>query len=169
MNATPHVTTAALLLGAALAAATPASAALPIGLDVSAGGGARKGAEGSPSFDIRVGADLRLGVLTLGGEFRDQPPWLRSDDPLNYSMGYFNLGVNIPLPKGRIALRAGIGGGKAGGVEDMFGFHESAGLHIFPKGPLGFGFAIDFDQTFRGEQFEPRHGVAGNGLLLLRI
>ncbi len=147
-----------------------ASAALPIGFDASAGAGVRKGYEGTASMDLRLGADLRLGVLTLGGEFRNQPAWFREDkDPSTRSMGYFNLGFNIPLPKARIALRAGIGGGGASEEETLFGFHESVGLHIFPKGPLGFGFAVDFDQTFVGEELSSQHGMGGNGFLLLRI
>jgi len=160
---------AAALVATAACVSNDAEAALPIGLDAGLGLGARGAFEGrDPTFDMRVNVDLRLGVVTLGGEFRDQPPLFR-DDGINYALGYFNLGLNLPLPKARIALRAGIGGGSDNTGIARLGVHESIALHIFPKGPLGFGFGVDFDQNFDVEDWSTDSGMSGGVGLLLRI
>ncbi|MCK6530168.1 hypothetical protein L6R50_22285 [Myxococcota bacterium] len=169
MNPSPLALAAALATAALLAGSRPAAAALPIGFDLGVGAGARGSMKDwrPATLDVRVNADLRLGILTLGGEFRDQPPVFGAGAD-NYALGYFNLGLNLPLPKGRIALRGGIGGGSAAGTS-LLGFHESVGLHVFPKGPAGFGFQVDFDQTFDTETFTPDHGAAGNVMFLVRL
>ena len=131
------------------------------------------GAGGSGSFDERVAAfdlhvraELRLGVFTLGASLKERPP-LPNITPANALLIYGDLGLNIPLPKGRIALRAGVGGGDIDGP--VIGLHETVGLHLFAVPVIGIGFEADFEQTWLLEKERWSRGVGGRLLLLVRL
>jgi len=157
----------ALLL---LATAAPAQAALPIGLDVAAGaGGSGSFDRTHVGFDLHLRAELRLGFFVLGASLKDRPP-LPKLTPANRLMVYGDLGFNIPLPKSRIIVRAGAGGGhQSAGTGGLFGVHETAGFHVFAIPIVGIGFEVDFDQTLLLDAMRWDHGVGGRVMLLIRI
>jgi len=145
----------------------PAAAALPIGFDLAAGaGGSGSFDERVAAFDLHVRAELRLGVFTLGASLKERPP-LPNITPANALLIYGDLGLNIPLPKGRIALRAGVGGGDIDGP--VIGLHETVGLHLFAVPVIGIGFEADFEQTWLLEKERWSRGVGGRLLLLVRL
>ncbi len=155
---------------ATLLLAAPASAALPIGLDIAAGaGGSGSFDKSGAGFDLHLRGELRLGFFTLGASLKERPP-LPKLTPANRLMVYGELGFNIPLPKSRIAVRAGVGGGHQGaGSGPLFGVHETVGWHLFAVPIVGIGFEVDFDQTYLLDASRWDHGIGGRVLLLIRI
>ncbi len=151
------------------AAPSPARAALPVGLDIAAGaGGSGAWDRSSVGFDLHLRAELRLAFLTVGASLVERPP-LPKLTPANRLLIYGDLGFNVPLPKARIAIRAGIGGGNQAGTSPLFGAHETAGLHLFAIPILGIGFEVDFTQTWLMDLPKWEHGVGGRVMLLIRI
>jgi len=146
-----------------------AEAALPVGFDAAAGIGINGAIDfKSPALDLRARAELRIGPLALGAGLRGLPSFIRSKAP-HRTLVYGHVGLNIPLPKARIVLRAGLGGGTDSDESKLFGVHEIVGLHIFPKPIIGFGFEADFDQTLNVEAETWNRGISGLGLLLFRL
>lgn len=153
-----------------LTVATPAQAALPIGLDVAAGaGGSGSFDKSNVGFDLHLRAELRLAYFTVGASLKERPP-LPKITPANRLMIYGDLGFNIPLPKSRIIVRGGVGGGhQSAGSGPLFGIHETAGWHLFAVELIGIGFEVDFDQTLVLDAMRWDHGVGGRVMLLIRI
>ncbi|MCP4870289.1 MAG: hypothetical protein GY898_16420 [Proteobacteria bacterium] len=154
-----------------LSATAPAhAAALPIGLDVAAGaGGSGSFDKTNVGFDLHLRAELRLGFFAVGASLKERPP-LPKITPANRLMVYGDLGFNIPLPKSRIIVRGGVGGGnQSAGSGPLFGLHETAGFHLFAVPIVGIGFEVDFDQTLVLDAMTWDHGVGGRVMLLIRI
>jgi hypothetical protein len=156
-----------LLLGPM--ASSEAEAALPIGFDAAIGIGINGAIDfKSPALDLRARAELRLGPIAVGAGFRGMPSFIKTKMP-HRTLVYGHIGLNIPLPKARIVLRAGAGGGTDSDQSKLFGLHEIVGLHLFPKKVLGIGFEADFDQTLNVEAEVWNRGVSGLGLFLVRF
>jgi len=150
-------------------APSQARAALPIGFDAGVGVGINGAIDfASPALDIRARAELRLGPLALGAGFRGMPSFIKTKMP-HRTLIYGHLGLNIPLPKARIVVRAGAGGGTDSEQSRLFGLHEIVGLHLFPKKVVGIGFEADFDQTLDVGAMTWNRGISGLALLLIRL
>ena len=146
-----------------------AQAALPVGFDAAVGVGVNGAIDfESPSLDLRARAELRIGPLALGAGFRGMPSFIKAKLP-HRTLIYGHVGLNIPLPKARIVLRGGVGGGTDSDENKLFGLHEIVGLHLFPKKVIGIGFEADFDQTLDVEAETWNRGISGLGLLLIRL
>jgi|GEM_PF-5156411 len=167
----PHALTL-LFTGAMLSFSAPtpsAHAALPIGFDAAVGAGVNGAIDfKSPALDLRIRAELRLGPLALGAGFRGLPSFIKSQMP-HRTLVYGHIGLNLPLPKARIIVRAGVGGGTDSEENKLFGLHEIVGLHIFPAKVIGFGFEADFDQTLDVEATTWNRGISGLALFLIKL
>jgi hypothetical protein len=169
-----RITKALLLLVPILVLAGPrgtseARAALPIGFDAGAGIGINGAIDfASPALDIRARAELRIGPLALGAGFRGMPSFFKTKMP-HRTLIYGHIGLNIPLPRARIVVRAGAGAGTDSDQSKLFGVHEIVGLHLFPKKVIGIGFEADFDQTLDVEAKTWNRGISGLVLLLVRL
>jgi len=155
-----------------LSLATPvrsAQAALPVGFDAAAGIGINGAIDfKSPALDLRARAELRVGPLAFGAGIRGLPSFIKTQMP-HRTLVYGHLGLNIPLPKARIIVRAGVGGGTDSSQSKLFGLHEIVGLHLFPAKIIGVGFEADFDQTLDVETETWNRGISGLALILLRL
>jgi len=156
-----------LLLGPL--ASSEAEAALPVGFDAAVGIGINGAIDfESPSLDLRARAELRLGPMAVGAGFRGMPSFIKTKMP-HRTLFYGHIGLNIPLPKARIVVRAGAGGGTDSDESKLFGLHEIVGLHLFPKKIIGIGFEADFDQTLNVEAETWNRGISGLGMFLVRF
>jgi hypothetical protein len=171
-ESSPSKTLPLLIAMAILSLAVPmrsAQAALPVGFDAAAGIGINGAIDfKSPALDLRARVELRIGPLALGAGIRGLPSFIKTQMP-HRTLVYGHVGLNIPLPKARIIVRAGIGGGTDSVQSKLFGVHEVVGLHLFPAKIIGVGFEADFDQTLDVEAETWNRGISGLVLLLLRL
>ncbi|MBJ93369.1 MAG: hypothetical protein CMP23_02725 [Rickettsiales bacterium] len=159
----------AAVLATLLLPARQAEAALPIGFDAALGLGVNGAIDlQSPALDLRARAELRIGPLAIGAGFRGLPAFISTELP-HRTLIYGHIGLNIPLPKARIVLRAGAGGGTDSDQSRLFGLHEIVGLHLFPKKIIGIGFEADFDQSLDLDRSKWNRGISGLVLLLFRL
>jgi len=146
-----------------------AQAALPVGFDAAAGIGVNGAIDfKSPALDLRARVELRIGPLALGAGIRGLPSFIKTQ-MAHRTLVYGHAGLNIPLPKARIIVRAGVGGGTDSSQSKLFGVHEVVGLHLFPAKIIGVGFEADFDQTLDVEAETWNRGISGLALILLRL
>ena len=161
-----------LFAAALLTVALPtqnAQAALPIGFDAAAGVGINAAIDfKSPALDLRARVELRIGPLALGAGARGLPAFIKTQMP-HRTLIYGHIGLNIPLPKARIIVRAGLGGGTDSNQSKLLGLHEIVGLHLFPTKIIGIGFEADFDQTLDVEKMSWNRGISGLVMLLIRV
>ena len=88
-----------------------AHAALPVGFDAAVGIGINGAIDfKSPALDLRARVELRIGPLALGAGIRGLPSFIKTQ-MAHRTLVYGHVGLNIPLPKARIIVRAGVGGG----------------------------------------------------------